>query len=360
MLSDFFNIKNYKVYQYQFLDDLSFIKTPKELAKNFDFYDEEHTIDDYILEVSKLFKNNGWEGDGKIGVIWIPPFTNSELEDTFGTYVWHVKQNNNGTSFIASPHNLNFKPLLEQNDSFDYENYLYINIVQNDVWNFTERLWTDKKDFLSNYPEQEFLSKKLLYFTQNEIIGALSTFLDDCYLDILVEVLQNGNKSKLRLKKASTKIDLSKFNLHEEGLDEDGGEWLTLQMLISDIWKSYMMEPYESKLETLFRSIDFSLTQNEKAFLNKHILIRNCIQHHDCRLDGNLIKKLGKDYIKIKSVPSDLKIKKWAEIVLTKAELLELFDFMDNIATKFNEHADKRILSRNWISKDKKFIIKDH
>jgi len=357
MLSDFENIKNYKVYQYHFLDDLSFIKSPNELTGFFEFYDEEHTIEDYLKEVSLLFKNNGWEGDGKIGIIWIPPFINKDLEDTFGTYIWHVKQSNNGTSFLASSHHLNFKPLLDQNDSFDYENYVSINIVQNEVWNFLERLQEDKKEFIKNYPKQEFLSKKLLYFTQNEIIGAFSTFLDDSYLQMLVEVLQNGNKSKLRLKKASTKIDLSQFNLHEEGLDKDGGEWLTLRMLISDIWKSYMMEPYDSKIETLFRSLDFSLNQNELNFLKKHILIRNCIQHHDCQLDGHLIKKFGKDHIKIKNSPTDLRIKKWGEIILTKEEITELFDFMDHIVTKFSEHVNKRVLTRHLLSKDRKILI---
>lgn len=51
-------------------------------------------------EVAKAFKLAGWEGDGEIGYIWIPPFM---LDGgTSGKCVWHVKQSNNGTSWLCS------------------------------------------------------------------------------------------------------------------------------------------------------------------------------------------------------------------------------------------------------------------
>lgn len=55
------------------------------------------------LEV--LFQKAGWEGDGNIECFYIPPcFTNNG-----GSYcetIFHVKQDNNGTSWLAVPEGL--------------------------------------------------------------------------------------------------------------------------------------------------------------------------------------------------------------------------------------------------------------
>ena len=80
-----------RVEQYQFIDNLRHIIVPKELGDNY-----ENKIED----VKQAFLKNGWEGDGEIGLIWIPPFI-EDNGDTFGEYVWHVKQNNNGISFLG-------------------------------------------------------------------------------------------------------------------------------------------------------------------------------------------------------------------------------------------------------------------
>lgn len=52
-------------------------------------------------EVAKAFVKNGWEGDGTLMCLWIPPFIDYKIEDTFGTYIWHVKQSNDGISFLG-------------------------------------------------------------------------------------------------------------------------------------------------------------------------------------------------------------------------------------------------------------------
>jgi hypothetical protein len=48
-----------------------------------------------------VFKAMGWEGDGTLGIIWVPPFMLKET-DCYGLHVWHVKQSNNGTSWICA------------------------------------------------------------------------------------------------------------------------------------------------------------------------------------------------------------------------------------------------------------------
>ena len=51
--------------------------------------------------IASHFILHGWEGDGEIDVIWLPAFC-IEPEFTEGALVFHVKQANNGTSYIAS------------------------------------------------------------------------------------------------------------------------------------------------------------------------------------------------------------------------------------------------------------------
>lgn len=47
------------------------------------------------------FLEAGWEGDGKLGVIWLPPFL-FEYGLTEGVCIWHVKQSNNGVSWLLA------------------------------------------------------------------------------------------------------------------------------------------------------------------------------------------------------------------------------------------------------------------
>jgi hypothetical protein len=58
----------------------------------------------------KAFLEAGWEGDGTIMAIWIPPFVFDE-PDTVGALIWHVKQSNNGTSWLCADYPYQFPGL---------------------------------------------------------------------------------------------------------------------------------------------------------------------------------------------------------------------------------------------------------
>lgn len=90
-------LQSYYVYTYEHIDILSFLPIAKDLLGNYSGYNG------LIYEVEQLFRRNGWEGDGMIRLMWFPPFLKIGIEDTWGTLAWFVKQDNNGTSFIASP-----------------------------------------------------------------------------------------------------------------------------------------------------------------------------------------------------------------------------------------------------------------
>jgi hypothetical protein len=102
------------VLKYEFIDDEVSIRK----AEDFLSLSSENLA--LLEKVKAAFKESGWAGDGEIGLFWIPPFFYT-AETTYGTWVWHVKQHDNGTSFLGfNPDGLNFvrnaKSLIERND----------------------------------------------------------------------------------------------------------------------------------------------------------------------------------------------------------------------------------------------------
>jgi hypothetical protein len=66
------------------------------------------------------FKKAGWEGDGRLGFIWLPPFLFEDNTDTWGVCLWHVKQSNNGTSWLCARKPYDF-PGLANNGFYQWE-----------------------------------------------------------------------------------------------------------------------------------------------------------------------------------------------------------------------------------------------
>jgi hypothetical protein len=71
---------------------------------------EKHQHEEQLRQqLSELFRNAGWEGDGTIGCLFVPPCFSSQSEgDTWCTTIYHVKQSNNGTSWLAIPKGFQF------------------------------------------------------------------------------------------------------------------------------------------------------------------------------------------------------------------------------------------------------------
>jgi hypothetical protein len=87
--------------------EFTFIDNPEYFQKPEDYFSNPNDRNTIIEKVKTSFRKSGWEGDGEIGLIWIPPFMyNPALDEDpgdvlFGTVVWHVKQHNNGISFLG-------------------------------------------------------------------------------------------------------------------------------------------------------------------------------------------------------------------------------------------------------------------
>lgn len=97
-------IDDYEVYRYEHIDFLNFMPEVEESIKSWDGSDK------LISKVENKLKENGWEGDGTLRFLWLPPFVFND-SGTWGTLIWVVKQQNNGTSFLCSPRPLPFENL---------------------------------------------------------------------------------------------------------------------------------------------------------------------------------------------------------------------------------------------------------
>ena len=100
--------KNFYVYIYEWIDLLDFCK-----VSNLNPQDAEYQI------ITTAFRHAGCKGDGILTEIWIPPFAvGAILEEPInyadelwkswqnGLILWHVKQREDGLSFIGSPKKL--------------------------------------------------------------------------------------------------------------------------------------------------------------------------------------------------------------------------------------------------------------
>lgn len=87
----------FELFSYEWIDNLNFTLNPTEYLDN---------GEDYIQKAKERFLKAGWSGDGAIELMWIPPFMFKGIrteEFTNGVIIWHVKQIEDGISWILSP-----------------------------------------------------------------------------------------------------------------------------------------------------------------------------------------------------------------------------------------------------------------
>jgi len=92
-------LRTFAVYSYEWIDNLNFTLDPKDCLEN---------PDDYIDIAKDMFLEAGWDGDGIIELMWIPPFVLEQqmTTNTLGVVVWHVKQLEDGISWILYPRSI--------------------------------------------------------------------------------------------------------------------------------------------------------------------------------------------------------------------------------------------------------------
>lgn len=363
MLPNQNSIKSYYIYTYTFLDDLSSIQSP---FQHFEF-DEPCLVEDAIQLVGDRFKKFGWEGDGSIGIIWIPPFVDIGFEDTHGTYIWHVKQDNDGTSFLASYIPLDFKRIADQNKEFiagsRSSDMVSTTIIGSDVQWFLKSISDIRNEvqtsllFLNNSQEPitQQIHKNLIFYYQGLLVRYFNEFMDECYLRVLIEAVESGNPHGIKLKKTRINLDSAHYIPDEDEIDDESAlstsTWFTIKGLVTDMWKAYKWESFKRKTDMLFKCLDYAINENIYSEIRKHVVIRNCIQHHEACLDRDSLKSIGKDNLKILDGDSFITIEVWRPILITSDELYAFHDILFNFVNDFHEYVASRIPRRHYIKK---------
>ena len=99
-------MRDFHIYGFEWIDNLHFVRAPEEFLPL-----PESQLDLYLEAARQRFKAAGWHGDGDIGLLWLPPFVfplNLRIPPT-GVIVWHVKQEEDGISWLLSPIKLPFE-----------------------------------------------------------------------------------------------------------------------------------------------------------------------------------------------------------------------------------------------------------
>jgi hypothetical protein len=104
-------VQKWHFYAYEYLDDLAFMKPARELFEGW----AEGDVNCQTLE--EKFRELGWDGDGVLQVMWLPPFAGAGPHDFYGCYAMHIKQTEDGISWIASPYSLPFDRLFQRDDA---------------------------------------------------------------------------------------------------------------------------------------------------------------------------------------------------------------------------------------------------
>jgi hypothetical protein len=92
-------LKEFHLYGFEWVDNLHFIQRPAD-------YIPEDQVESYLDIARERFREDGWEGDGDIGLLWLPPFVLPDIVDQKrwqGVVAWFVKQSEDGLSWILSP-----------------------------------------------------------------------------------------------------------------------------------------------------------------------------------------------------------------------------------------------------------------
>jgi len=284
------------------------------------------------------------------------------IEDTWGSYLWHVKQSNNGTSWLGGDSDLlELERLRQQNEKWLGDTHELAGLMFMSSVILVRRSRTTIGELTRHVKELRTLSstivpeivEKLFVVAHGELVAALNGYMDDCYLEILQEVFQLGNASGLPLGRFKANLNPTRYIPGaEEGVDadEEAGQWFTMKGLISDIWHSYMFEPFDSKRELLFKACEYNMDPAIQRELLKQIQLRNCVQHHEGTVTDDALRLAGvSKFVVATDDGATLELQRGSKIVLSLAELTNFTEVLSKLAEDFDAHTRRRIRRAVWV-----------
>jgi hypothetical protein len=98
-------VASMEVYTFEYIDNLHFLLPPPVVIR------DAKRCGRLCEAVSRRFKEEGWEGTGRLSLLWLPKFVFPHASDCGyeGVILWHVKQHEDGISWLLSPLDLPFE-----------------------------------------------------------------------------------------------------------------------------------------------------------------------------------------------------------------------------------------------------------
>lgn len=327
-----------RVETFQFIDNLDHIIKPSTVfdCKN-----------GYIEIVKRAFLDAGWEGDGEIGLIWLPPFIDIP-GGTTGVYVWHVKQDNNGISFLG------FEETECGYSSNEYENkakYEAVTVTHDSTLGCIRCVDGYRENLKELNNNKDKLSSEIYQLTLKSIHSSLVAdfieTIDEIYFDIMLHVIDNENIDKLKLSRSNVKLPLDEIS---KGAEEPFfNSWLSLRLIESAIWKDFKFWQVKEKIKEVCKAVDFQLDENLKSMINTHIEIRNAFQHHSGQFNLDMKRTLGKEYIELLDEKSrKIQFGLWSKIVLSIPEIYVFCDSIETFMRNYEANIETRMKTRQY------------
>lgn len=98
-------MRDFHAYGYEYIDNRQFALKPEFVLGS------AAKAAPYIEQAKTSFLEIGWAGDGDVELLWVPPFAFplALRVPPVGIAVWHVKQSEDGISYLLSPIELPFE-----------------------------------------------------------------------------------------------------------------------------------------------------------------------------------------------------------------------------------------------------------
>jgi hypothetical protein len=95
-------LATFPIYAFEWIDNLHFIQPPDRFLPN---------PSAYVETARALFLEAGWGGEGEVGLMWLPAFMFplASRPPWVGITLWHIKQVEDGISWLISPIELPFE-----------------------------------------------------------------------------------------------------------------------------------------------------------------------------------------------------------------------------------------------------------
>jgi hypothetical protein len=91
-------LREFQAYGFEYIDNRLFCISPEKLLGT-------RAALGYLEIATSRFLEMGWAGDGEIELLWLPSFVfpSASAIPPVGIIIWHVKQTEDGLSYLLSP-----------------------------------------------------------------------------------------------------------------------------------------------------------------------------------------------------------------------------------------------------------------